>query len=223
MIKLFISCFVFVLSISSHVQAIPIYADTVNSFTGGADFAVVDGSGGNYTGASGYGVFDALAVSELDGAVLALGYDTSSIGEIVMSFSTGSIIDGAGADLRFYDSFGLSEGFMLDISLDGLTFFSVGTFTGDLITTCSPGLPCITDVDISGAGISSASFFRITADPLSSVLFHPAGYDLDAVEALNFSAAFIPPVQSIPEPGSIALFGLGLAGIWFSIKRGKLS
>jgi len=176
-------------------QATP-FADTVVSFAGGTGFGVIDQSGGVYTGASGAGTFDPLAVTALDGAALGLGGASGTPGTIVMSFSTGSVTDGTGADVRFYDSFGVAEGFILDISANGFNFFNVGTFPGNFSQNCSPGSPCITDVDISPSGLTTAAFFKLTANQASSVGNFPEAYDLDAIEALNFAPAEAP----IPEP-----------------------
>jgi hypothetical protein len=175
-------------------QATP-FADTVVSFAGGTGFGVIDQSGGVHTGASGAGTFDPLAVTALDGAALGLGGASGTPGTIVMSFSTGSVTDGTGADVRFYDSFGVAEGFILDISANGINFFNVGIFPGNFSQSCSPGSPCITDVDISPSGLTTAAFFKLTANQASSVGNFPEAYDLDAIEALNFAPAEAPILE----------------------------
>ena len=43
----------------------------------------------------------------------------------------GSVLNGLGADIRLYDSFGVSEGFSLEASADNSLFFPVGTFGGE--------------------------------------------------------------------------------------------
>ncbi len=187
-------------------HALP-FADSVISFTPGSDYGVDDESGGAYTGMSGENVFDPLAVTALDGAVLGLGGAVGTPGTITMRFTTGEVIDGAGADLRLYDTFSFADGFDLDISADGINFVHAFSFAGDLgIFTCSLAKPCITDVDISGTGLGAFSYLRITTAG-NSGQGYPAGYTLDAVEALNFRPF---PVS---EPGTLALFGMAMAGL----------
>ncbi len=116
-----------------------------------------------------------------------------------MRFTTGEVIDGAGADLRLYDTFSFSDGFSLDVSRDGSSFSHAFSFTGDFgIFTCSPSSPCTTDVDLSGSGLDAISYLRISTAGNSGQGF-PAGYTLDAVEALNFRSF------TVAEPGTLAL------------------
>jgi hypothetical protein len=190
---------------ASTLHALP-FADSVISFQAGVDFGVDDESDGTYGGVSGEGVFDPLAVTNLDGAVLGLGGGgTGEPGTIIMRFTAGEVIDGAGADLRFYDTFSFADGFSLDISADGSAFSHVFTFAGDLGKfTCSASSPCATDVDLVGSGFEKASYLRISTAGNSGQGF-PAGYTLDAVEALHFQAS------PVPEPGTFVLFNTGLA------------
>ena len=191
---------------SPALHALP-FADTVISFAGGGGFGVEDESEGAYTGMSGEGVYDPRAVTALDGAVLALGGATGTTGSITMRFSTGEVIDGAGPDLRLYDTFSFLDGFNLEISADGHTFADAFFFGGDLLNfSCSPTSPCIADVDIAGAGTTAFSYLRITTAGNSAQGF-PEAYTLDAVEALNYRAS------SLPEPGTLALFSLAAAAL----------
>ncbi len=199
-----------ILAPASH--ALP-FADSVISFTPGSDYGVDDESGGAYTGLSGENIFDPLAVTALDGAVLGLGGAVGTPGTLTMRFTTGEVIDGAGADLRLYDTFSFADGFNLDISADGANFVHAFSFAGDLgIFTCSLAKPCITDVDISGTGLGAFSYLRI-ATAGNSGQGYPAGYTLDAVEALNFRSF---PVS---EPGTLALFGIATAVLAVARRR----
>jgi PEP-CTERM motif len=196
-----------VLSLSaSALQALP-FADSVIGFTPGSDYGVDDESGGAFPGASGEGIFDPLAVTNLDGAVLGLGGAVGAPGAITMRFTTGDVIDGAGADLRLYDTFSFADGFSLDVSRDGVSFSHAFSFAGDLgIFTCSLSSPCITDVDLSGSGLDAISYLRITTAGSSGQGF-PAGYTLDAVEALDFRPF------TVPEPGTLALVGAAFGAL----------
>ena len=203
---------------ASASHALP-FADSVISFAGGRGFGVDDESLGTYTGISGEGKFDPLAVTALDGVVLGLGGapDASGViitpGTITMRFTTGEVIDGAGADLRLYDTFSFADGFSLDISADGSSFSHAFSFAGDLTTfSCSLAEPCITDVDMSGTGLNAISYLRITAAGNSGQGF-PEAYTLDAVEALNFRSF---PVS---EPGTLALFGLAATALAVARRR----
>lgn len=183
-------------------------ADSVTSFTGGRGFGVEEYSDGSYTGAWGEGEYDPAAVTALDGAVLGLGGATGTPGTITMRFSTGKVIDGSGADLRLYDTHFFQDGFSLDVSADGSGFTHAFLFTGDLgVFNCSLESPCITNVDISGAGLDAISYVRIAAAGSGAQGF-PEAYTLDAVEALHFRSAAV-----VTEPGTLALLGLATAAL----------
>jgi len=179
--------------------------DTVVSFAPGAGYGVMNNNSASYSGPSGAGTFDASAVTVLDGAALALGGTTDSPGQIVVKFSTGSVINGPGADLVTYDTFGHSEGIIVEASADGSTFLLLGLNSGSLPTLCSPAVPCASYFDLAAAGLTSASFFRLTVTDL--VVFNfPQAYDLDTVEALHFQ----PNVSEVPLPAALPLFATGL-------------
>lgn len=203
LMSLGLAAILFLSASTSH--ALP-FADSVISFQKGTGFGVDDESDGTYSGVSGEGVFDPLAVTNLDGAILGLGGGgPGTPGTITMRFTAGEVIDGAGADLRFYDTFSFPDGFSLDVSADGNAFSHIFTFAGDLEKfNCSASSPCMTDVDLAGSGLAEVSYLRISTAGNSGQGF-PAGYTLDAVEALHFQAS------PVPEPGTFALFNAGLA------------
>ena len=92
-------------------------------------------------------------------------------------------------------------------SANGSSFSPIFSFAGNLgIFSCSLSSPCITDVDLSGSGLGAISYLRITTAGSSGQGF-PAGYTLDAVEALNFRSF---PVS---EPGTLALVGAAFGAL----------
>lgn len=199
------------------VHALPL-AYSVVSFTGGEGFGVEDnGDGHSYTGPSGEGAYDPQAVTALDGVVLGLGGATESPGTITLQFSMGEVIDGAGPDLRLYDTHFFLDGFNLDTSTDGSSFTRAFSFSGDLgIFNCSLESPCIADIDLSAAGLASLNYLRITAAGNSAQGF-PEAYTLDAVEALNFRST------ALPEPGTLSLLGLAAAALGIVRRRHGLA
>jgi hypothetical protein len=200
----------FVLSLAAPTANATPFADSVVSFAGGSGSGVYDSAGGGCTGATGEGTFDASAIVALDGCGIALGGATGTPGEIVLRFTSGSVVDGAGNDIVFYDTFGLHEGLAVEASADGTTFVSLAAVGGAFPLPCSLATPCTVEFDLAGSGLSSASYFRATAVPGDCVFAFPECFDLDAAEALNFAAA--------PEPGSLALIAAGFVG-GFAIRR----
>ena len=189
------------------------YIDTVNSFLGGTGYGVFDNSP-SYTGPSGPGTFSAAAVTSFDGAGIALGGKTGTPGRIVVSFSSGAVIDGAGADFRTFDTIGVTEGIAVEASQDGVAYFNVGTTAGNFAQSCSFALPCASSFDLSSAGLSSARFFRLTAvQGAGCVQNYPECYDFDTLEAINFASG------AVPEPSTWALLILGFGAVGGAMRR----
>ena len=183
--------------------------DTVISFVGGEGYGVESGeSDGTYTGMTGAGTYDAAAVTSLDGVSLALGGTNDNPGHIILRFDDGTVLDGPGADLNVYDSFGLSEGFKIQTSLDGETWsqeLHAGNTSGNSSLGATPlpfGVSYVTSVDLAALGVTSAKFVKITA--ADQVVFnYPQAYDLDAVEAVYFTTASSPPTSGSFVEGGV--------------------
>ena len=87
------------------------------------------------------------------------------------------------------------------------------SFAGDFgYYECSLQRPCTADVDIAGLQLDAFSYLRITAAG-NIVQGFPEAYTLDAVEALHYRST------SVPEPGTLALFGLAALGLAFVRRR----
>lgn len=99
------------------------------------------------------------------------------------------------------------EATFVAISKDGIDFVSVGSVEG-----ATAGI----DIDAFGFGSSDEfAFVRLTDDPDKGTSVHEAaGADIDAVGAISTRLT-----NQAPEPATLALFGLGLAGLGLGARR----
>jgi hypothetical protein len=214
-VRNFLLCLSVVLLSISSAKALTI--DTVISFSPGAGSGVFDNSGGSWAGPSGAGTYDPAAVTALDGVLLALGGTGAAPGQITVGFSAHSVIDGGGADIRIYDTIGVSEGLIVEASSDGVSFFGMGSYDGLPAVGCSLAVPCAFDFDLATAGLLSASIFRITVADRVATGF-PQAFDLDTLEALNYQL-----ISAVPVPAAIWLFGTALVGFIGVSRRRKVA
>lgn len=134
-----------------------------------------------------------------DGSFVALGTGGSLTFSLDMA-----VTDGSGNDISFFDGYGFSEGLTVEASSNGVDFVSLGSDPGNPFGFCSTSSPCESGFDLSGSGLTDASFFRVSASGLIVVGF-PEAYDFDGIEILNMAP--------IPLPASLPLLAIGLGGL----------
>jgi len=138
-------------------------------------------------------------------------------GSLVLRFTDNSLT-GSGTsdfDLHIFEIGPDVEDTDVWISIDGLDWLSVGKVFG---ATSSIDI----DPYLTSAGLAADTRFSYVR--LQDIYGEGAtagstvGADIDAVGAIS-SALPVPPSNTIPEPGILALFGVGLAGLVFRRRR----
>jgi len=165
------------------------------------------------------GAFNALGAPDYSGAnscatTAACDFVSLGVGGALVLRFTDNVLTGSGSaadDLWIFEIGPDVEDTTVDVSTDGLTWFSVGAVTGS-----TRGI----DIDAFGFGTSSAfSFVRLidVADE-GATTGGSVGADIDAVGAIS-TRAVTPP--GIPEPGTWALMilGFGMAGAGVRARR----
>lgn len=133
-------------------------------------------------------------------------------GELILRFTDNSLTTSGNneIDLWIFEIGAAVEPTKVDISVDGTNWISVGQVGG-----AKAGI----DIDAYiGSGVvawEKYSYVRLTDltdpdHPLSGSPF--GGADIDAVGAISSA----PPVTQVPEPGTLALLGAALFGLWRS-------
>lgn len=127
-------------------------------------------------------------------------------GRIVLRFTNNSLTGSGNSnlDLWIFEIGPDVEDTFVDISKDGVTWFSVGAVTGS-----TKGI----DIDAFGFGpLDFFSFVRLTDNlALDATSGVTVGADIDAVGAISSA----PPVTPVPEPATLLLLAAGFAAMGF--------
>ena len=145
---------------------------------------------------------EALGASDATGGSSGTGFVSIDIPEIlIVAFTDNSAIDGSGNDIRIYEY--LNGDSLVDVhgSMDNSTYVYLGRLNG----TIEYDIADYVDLHF----INYLKFVGLDNGGGS------AGFDLDAVEALNSGA-------HVPIPGAVWMLGSGIIGLaGFGFKRNK--
>lgn len=137
-------------------------------------------------------------------------------GSLTVRF-TNNALTGSGTaddDLWIFEIGGAVEGTDIEISVDGSTFFSVGSIGG-----ATSGVDIDPYLAINGFDVSDQFYFvRLTDDGTNLYTNAEAGADIDAIGAITTVLGDFEP-DEVPGPGALGLLGLGLAGLGAARRR----
>ena len=174
------------------------FADAVVSYSPGSDV----GSGWNNPN-------DALGVPNFSGSSNATSLGEG--GELILRFTDNSLTTSGDAseDLWIFEMGAATEWFNVAISEDNVLYIDLGDVLGQ---------PTGIDIDaIPGVVAGNRySYVRLRDIPPDQTSFPYGEADIDAVGAISSA-----PPASIPEPTTLVLMGLGLAGIGYQRRRSK--
>jgi hypothetical protein len=149
--------------------------------------------------------------------------DFAGIGGQVVTYDFGAhrVLNTAAVDINIYEvDFGSPEftDIEVSVSLDGSTFFSITSTASTLVRIAGDNVHSADafgrSYDIDPSGLSEIRYVRIDGDGSG-----PGGstnaFDLDAIGAHDVRLV----VAAVPEPGTLALIGVGALGLGLLRRR----
>lgn len=163
-------------------------------------------------------------IFECDGATG--GTCTTPIGFIELPTASGSQLTGTGIDFEYFSAFAgsydeddiQSIDWVADSTTRQLTSFSLRTDTDPGCLAGTSPLPCSTTsqrMDLISIGLME------TSPSSGSCISTPTGPACTSSIRIGPANLFVPGATTVVEPGTLALLGIGLAGMGLSRRRKK--